>query len=203
MAISLTDAIEASLSSLKRKKMQYKTIKNILIISSLLILNGCSSSDSSPSGTDDTNRDYPYLLSTPTVSFEQDVNTQTEYNVLVSLEATGPVGVERIEVTITSDDYQFTDFLDAQLITGTTWEALTTKTLPAGRYHLETIYLFDSPIVSNTVTKTSEYDAFDIEDKVYDIDQGTYDEDPNTPESGLIEFSFGTSNIPIVIFTLP
>lgn len=183
--------------------MKYKTITNILIISALFIINGCSSSENPPSGIGSANTDYPYLLSTPKVSFEQDANNQTEYNVFVSLEATGPAGVQRVEVDILSDDDRFSDYLNAQLLTGTTWEAMSTKTFPAGRYYIEIIGLYDSPIASNTVTRTSWYDAFDITETVYDFDQETNDEDPATPESGLIEFNFGTSTIPVVTFTLP
>ena len=184
-------------------------MKQLLFISVLtlqLFLTACSSGSSGSSTGSGVNTNYPHLTSAPQISFSQNVNDPTEYDVTVTLSADGPDGVQLVDLWIFSkDDDTIFEHLDLQFIGGTTWVATTNPflSLPAGNYYIDSMMVQDADPFDDVVVKSSWYNTGLLSGTHYDADQRITDWDPLSPDFGIIDFTFLVSNIAIVNFTLP
>lgn len=179
----------------------YKPIYSSLL-GFTLILTGCSGDGSS--GLGDVSTNFPYLLSTPQVSYIQSVGSLSEYDVTVTLEADGPDGVYSVGLWIFSkiDNSEF-EYLDLQYVGGTTWSGSTYSLLPmpAGNYYIDSIMIEDGDAFAGGLVKSGWYNVSFFSPGYYDIEQDLTNWDPLNFQ--ILDLNFGISNIPVVNFTLP
>jgi hypothetical protein len=145
---------------------------------------------------------YPYLTATPQITYVQNVNNLSQYDVTVTAQATGPNGVYSISLWIqsTTDNSVF-ESLDLQHVGGNTWTATTNVflPLPAGSYYLDSIMVEDGDAIAAGQIRSSWYVTGLLSNSHYEVDQRLTDRDiPN-----IIEYNLSVSNIPVVTFTLP
>jgi len=180
--------------------MLYKRVILATVIGAFLTLSGCSSSDSGAVGGVDKN--YPYLTSAPKVTYIQNANDQTKYDVTVTLEADGPSGVFSVSLWL-HDKNDVGNFaqMDLQFMGGTTWTATTNFWIPltAGIYYIDSITIEDGDAFAGGTVKSSWYFDGVASNTHYDIDQRETD----WSTVSIINYYYGLSNIPIVNFTLP
>ena len=178
-----------------------KYLLTLLMTVSLLV--GCSSGSGVTDPVDNEGTDYPNLTSKPQISYSQNVNTLTAYDVTVTLEADGPTGVSFVELSIYSIDEEKYVHIDLQSIGGTTWAATTdtTQPLPAGNYLIDLIRLEDADVLDEGLVNSSLYFAFFLNDSHYTVDQRLTNYAPMP--SVIVESNLVGSNSEVTRFTLP
>lgn len=181
--------------------MKFKKIIYTVFITMFLLLNACSGGNTpgNPSGNVSTN--YPHLLSTPVVSFTPN---GANYDVTVTLEADGPIGVYSVDLWIMSENS--VAFLDLVNINGTTWSATTSVSspLPAGNYYIESISIHDTDVFLDGTDGSSWYftePTLSISHYSFEQDHIATIWDPLSVE--ILDINFGVSDLAIVNFTLP
>lgn len=183
--------------------MEYRTIICAFLLGIFLTLTGCSGADSVP-GVGGVSTNYPYLTSTPVVTFIQNVNILTSYDVTVTLEATGPDPIFSVGLWL-YDKNNFSNFayMDLVYMGGTTWGATTNTWIPlsAGDYYIESIMIEDGDPFANGIVKSGWYTTGIFSSTHYDIDQRETNWDPLN--LAILNLNVGVSNIPVVNFTLP
>lgn len=181
--------------------IQYRFLALLLALG---ILTACSSGSSGlPGSLGSESTDYPHLLSKPQVDFSQNLYTSGEYDVTVTLEASGPAGVYSATLWIMSEDDNEFQFLDLQFIGGNTWTATTNEfiSMPPGNYYIESIILEDADPFANGLVRSSWYTSLFYSDSRYVVDQRLTDYD--LQNFSIVEYNLATSNTTIAKFTLP
>ena len=140
--------------------MKYQKIIFSAIFGIFLVLTGCS--DETPPGVGGVSTNYPYLISTPQVTYAQSVYDITKYDVTVTLEATGPNPIFSVNLWLTDVTNFFnSSFVDLENVVGTTtWTGSTTGTfspLSAGDYHIDTIMIKDADPFLDGIVKSGWY----------------------------------------------
>jgi len=187
-----------------------RIIKLVFFFLTVAILAGCiggggSSSDSSTttSTSDATSTNFPYLLSTPKVTFIQNVYDTSQYDVTVELDATGPNPIYSVNLWINSkDDSSVFANLDLQNVGGTKWSGATYSLtpLPAGHYYLDSIMIEDGDSFAGGQVRSGWYYQNTLLSTThYCIDQRLTD----WSAVGILEYNYGVSGIPVINFTMP
>lgn len=182
--------------------MLYKNIFYCVILSLHFILSGCTSGDDSISGIGSISTNFPYLIAPPQVTFVQNVNDTTKYDVTVTLDADGPNSILAASLWIQPKDNSFNFVhMDLQYNGGTSWSYSTNPLLPmpAGDYYLDSIMLEDGDSFSGGVVKSGWYIVGLLSTSKYGIDQ----RETNWTTLDILNSNFGVSNIPVVDFTIP
>ena len=190
--------------------MKYQKIISSAIFGIFLVLTGCSSETTPEVGGVSTN--FPYLISTPQVTYIQNVGDITKYDVTVTLEATGPDPIFSADLWLTDvTDFFNSAYVDLVYMGGTTWTGSTTSSfspLSSGNYYIDSITIKDADPFLDGIVKSGWYFPIDLSSN-YTISQDEIETiwgDPTLGESpsvNILSFNFGVSDIPIVNFTLP
>lgn len=182
--------------------MLYKNIICCTILGLCFVLNGCAGEDESVPEIGGISTNFPYLVSAPQVTFVQNVNDTTKYDVTVTLDANGPNPIFAASLWIQPKDNSMNFAqMDLQYNGGTTW-SYTTNTLlplPAGDYYLDSIMLEDADAFSGGIVKSGWYIVGLLSASKYGIDQ----RETNWTTLDITDSNFGVSNIPVINFTLP
>ncbi len=184
-----------------------KITLNLVLVVTLVSIAACGGGGGDASTSDDTSTNYPYLLSSPRVSYTQNYldPAQTNYDVTIELDATGPDPIYSVGLWVYSKaDNSGVGYLDLIHTGGTTWSATTNIyiPLPSGTYYIDSILIEDGDAFAGELVKSAWYLVQDpVSTTHYTIDQRLTDTDPAS--FGILDVNFGLSNISIGNFTLP
>ncbi len=178
----------------------------LLYLLPFLVISGClggGGSDGPPPIGNAVSTNYPYLLATPQVSYVQNSFDPSQYDVTVTLNAAGPNPIYAVSLWIQSSNNSGTfTSLDLQSVGGTTWSATTNlyTPLPPGTYYLDSFVLEDGDPFAGSLVRSGWYMINSmLSGTHYMVDQRLTDW--GTPS--ILEHNVGSSNIPVVTFTLP
>ena len=143
----------------------------------------------------------PYLISSPQVSFVTNATVPSEYDVTVTVEANGPIGIFSASAwLIDVNDLSNASFLDLTPSGVNTWTGTTNPflSLAAGTYKVENIILHDADPFGASFRTGWYFEMSVFSNSHYYVDQRDVYSSPNFNMIAL-----GVSSIPITRFTMP